>query len=1165
MNVSNLLAIVSAEMRSCRRLIRTWVFVAIAFITSGVMWLWLCLAHGFTSYVSPSAGLLGPHFVISNMGSVIVFLFSIGIVFLAFDVRSRDIRDRIQEAVDTRPMSNFELLSGRLLGVVLLLAIPAAALILTVSALGFLAEVIGFRFGAGSEPASVIAFLVWDIVPNLLLWGSLTVFVSVVVRFRLIVVVILGGLLFGYFTLSNRIPFFLASVLSTFSGSDAFPSALAPQLFNLDIFLNRTCIAIFSVGLLLLTSAILSRQNPQGTKTYELLGGALAVGISLLGVYGLAQFKMGELRQTGDWAQYHAEYQSNSLTDIDSISGTVEIHPGRNIKLDLILKFSSSTLRTGDVRLITLNPGYQIKSLELDGSSVKEFEFESGLLKLPVTNESASSTQLRLIAKGVPDPNFAYLDSSLKWSEMDYLQAREAFRFGTQSYIFHPQFVALTPGVSWFPASGSAYGRSDLRKRPQDFFNLDIEVSVPREWIVAGPGTRDLLDEGKRTTFRFNPRNPIPELALVGSKFERRTLNLEGVEFELLLNKKHTKNLKILELVVPALKEWLSELLGKSRELGLEYPYGTLSFVEVPVSMRVYGGGWQMGSVFSPPGIQMIRESGFPIARFDYPIDGQRQNFEDESDLYAEYVLGLLNAYFQNGYDGGNPFLHMGKTFIGHQTSPEGPGAVAVDFLIDELTQKLLTEAEGYFSIPALFSGNTFNQISTTTFNSGGGFGSTPTYQNLDWRGQFSRKPSVWELMIESPLVGLDFESNPVDAYHVLLLKIGEVSELILEFGGEEKVGALLRELVSRYKGKNYGEEAFLSTAMEVDLDLESILGDWLHDLELPGFIASDPIVERLADTTAGEPVYQSSFEIRNDEPAPGVVGISYVDDLAGPEEQYLETVRIDGLTSLRIAFQTIVPPTRVVLDPYLSLNRDPFHLDSPSRDSIERSDSPILPFVTDSDWDPIDDNVVTVDDLDEGFSWIGVTDESAESLTDPMLPRWITFLFARDSTPIEMDRGMPELTHALKTLSDNPLESGRWYRETAPLSFGKYRHTHAINMLRSDSISAKFTADIPISGRWKLEFHVPAVNRKQYQSSYSPGPGTIISWSRPTTLGVYEIAVKGVGKESITDLDAFNAPHGWNDIGNFDLEAGTTEVISTPKSNGASVGDAIRWTLVEE
>lgn len=1165
MNVSNFWAVVSAEMRSCRRLIRTWVFVAIALFHGGVMWLWLCLAHTFTSYVSSSAGLIGPHYWVSNMGRTIVLWFSLGIIFLAFDVWSRDIRDRIQEAVHTRPLSNFELLTGRLLGVVFLLAIPAAVLILTMSLLGFLAEVIGFRFGAASEPISVMTFLVWDIIPNLVLWGSLTIFVSVVVRFRLLVVVIVGGLLLGYFLVSARVPFFLASALSTFSGGDAYPSALAPQFLNFDIFLNRVCMLLFAGGLLAIASVILPRQNPEGINIKVLAMGALAVAIAPVSVYGLAQLKLGELRQSDSWGVYHADYQSNSLTDIESISGKVEIYPGRTIELDLLLDISSASSQPGDAWLVSLNPGYHIKSLEFNGRVTNDFEFENGLLKLPVQDQGVSS-QVRLIASGVPDPSFAYLDSSLKWLDLDYRQARGAFRFGTKSYIFHSNFVALMPGVSWFPAAGAEFGRTDTQTRPQDFYDLNIEVSVPNDWTVAGPGTRQLVEEARRTTYRFRPKSPISELALVASVFERRAMTLGGVEFELLVSKKHTSNLKDLKMVVPALKEWIGETVSEARELGVEYPYGTLSFVEVPVSMRIYGGGWKMGSVLAPPGIQMLRESGFPIARFSYPIKAQSANFEDDPESFGSYVLELLRSHFENDFEGGNPSLHLGSQFIGYQTKPEGQGAIAVDFLINELATRFFTESEGYFSLRSLMYGDTLNQIAGSTMNSGGGFGSMPTYEKLNWRGQFSRKPSVWELMIDSPLAGLDFEGNPVDAYHVLLLKIEKIVELIFEFGGEEKVGAFLSELVRRHKGESYNEESFLSAAKEVGLDIGAILGDWLHSVGLPGFVVGDAKVERLSSDESGELLYQTSFFVRNDESTPGVMRVSYVDDLAGPQEQYLETIRLDGQSSLRIAFQSTDPPTGIVLDPFLSLNRDPFRLNLPSRDDIELSDSPILPFVIDSDWKPLATNTIIVDDLDEGFSSTGVSPEGVEHISDPMIPEWVTFLFVQESTPIETDQGFPELNHALNTLSDNPFASGRWYRTTDPTSYGKYRHTHVMSFLRTEATSAKFAADIPVSGNWKLEIHIPhAVTQENYRSSFSPGPGSIVTWSTPISLSEQEIVVNGNGYEANIEFEAHSAPRGWNDLGIHALDEGKTEVVLTPKSDGASVGDAIRWSLEEE
>ena len=1168
MNAFNLRAVVSAEMRSCRRLIRTWVFVAIALVTVSGMWLWYSLGHTFWSYVSPFAGLVGPHYIVSNLGSTIVLFFTAGIIFLAFDVRSRDVRDRIHEAIDTRPISNFELLLGRLIGVVLLLAIPAATMILVLWSLGFIAEVANFRFGATSESMSVLTFLVWDILPNLFLWGALTIFVAVIVRFRLLVVVIVGGMLFVYYSLSNRIPFFLASALSTYSGADAYPSALAPQFFSVDIFLNRTCILLFAAGLLGVVATIFPRQSSKGRNTRLLTVGSLAVVFSMSVVFGLVQVKLGEVRKVEAWAAYHAQYGSDSQTDIESISGRVEIFPGRKIELDLLLEISPSSSQTGNERLISLNPGYRIETLELNGSPVTDFGFENGLIQLTVQNGEDSPLKLRLVAGGVPDPLFAYLDSSLKWFDMDYVQAKGAFRFGTKSYIFHPQFVALMPGVSWFPASGSAYGVSNWSVRPQDFFDLDIEVSVPRNWILAGPGSRELVDQTRRTTYRFNPRNPIPELALVASVFERRSMNVHDIEFELLVSTKHTSNLKTLERVVPALKEWLVETLDTASELGIEYPYDTLSFVEVPVSMRVYGGGWRMGSVFAPPGIQMLRESGFPIARFDYPIEDQRSRSRDEREVPSNYLFRLLQTYFENDFDGGNPFLHLGTRYVGHQTMPEGRGAYAMDFLVAELANSLLTGREGYFSVQTALSEDVLAYVSNTTRNSGGGFGSSwTTFQNLNWRWRFSRNPSVWELMIESPLIDLDFEGNPIDAYHVLLLKTSEISEQVLEFGGEDKTGAFLSELISRYRGESYDEEDFLETASDVGLSLNSILGEWLRNAGLPGFIAAEPRIERLADTNEGERLFQTSFVLRNDESTPGVIGVSYVDE-TNPFGHKLESVRIEGMTSLRIAFQSNLPPTRVILEPNLSHNRDTFQLDFPQRDSYEALDAPNLPYTTEINWETHDSNVIVIDDLDEGFSAKVDLGESKTTAFESLLQERLAFVFGLglDSTPLQFDRGIPTLSHALENLSNDPFSSEKWYRASDPKSYGKYRHTHAINFIGSEFSQAKFATNMPISGMWKLEFHVPAsVKHGEYIATYSLSPGSTTSWYWSISLANLDIAIAAGGNHTLVDFDMENSLEGWNDLGVHHVETGTTEVVLSATTGGTIFGDAVKWSLVED
>lgn len=1162
MRFSRIWAIIVAEMRSCRRLIRTWVFVAVATLSGAFIFLLQHLTNLFSSYVSPSVGTAGPQFTISSVGRMILLWFTLGIVFLAFDIRTRDIRDRIGEVIDTRPMSNLELLTGRLLGIVLLLTIPIVVLIVSMWMFGIVAEAANIGFGAARESASVAAFLVWDILPNLLLWGSLTIVVAIVVRFRLLVVLAMAGLIFGYYSLSTRIPFFLAPALSTYTGLDSLPSALAPQFATAYLVLNRIFVVVLAIALLAVAAGMHPRQMERRTRPATLAAGLTAALVAVLGVGGLLQGKLSGLNQLEHWSAIHAADQLDSSTDIQAIRGSIEIFPGRKIDLDLRLDLNPVQDSKTDTWLFSLNPGYKIKSVSIDGAASSAWHFNDGLLRVESGGKSQSGSELHLVATGVPNGLFAYLDSSLKWKDMDYVQALGAVQYGTKSYVFHPQYVALVPGVSWLPASGTAYGRTNQELRPQDFFDVDVEVTVPRNWTVAGPGTRTVVEQSNRTTFRFNPSVPIPEVALLTSKFERRAMTVGGTEFELLLSKKHTRNLDTFEDVVPALSEWVAERLESARRLGLEYPYGSLSLVEVPVSLRVYGGGWRMASIYSPPGIHMIRESGFPIAKFDYVINAQEQDLEDASVDRGEFMLELLQTYFDNDFNGGNPKANLVQQLVAHHTKSLGSGATATDFLINEIARQFVFEGIGYFSLHAGLSGNRVADVSNSLISAGDGFGVTPRLSQHDWFEDFVDKPSVWERASTTPLSKLDLEGDPTGSYHVMLLKSNAIVRLIQNTFSEEAIGAFLGQLIAEHKGSVYTGDDMRRVMSESGLILEDTLGDWLHSDDLPGFLVSRTNLVRLKDNEQGEAVYQASFFIRNDEPVPGVVVISYT-ETGDSNELEIDPLPVPSLTSLQVAIQGRTPISSIKVDPLLSLNRSTIQLSLPETEDYERTDTDALELVTEVDWLPSSANSVIVDDLDDGFVAIGTQDPEGA----PFIPKWMQYLFGDWDAKIEMDGNLPYLDDALGSLSANPFGTALWYRESEPTSYGKYRRTQAVNFFKSSETSATFTASLPRPGHWKLEYHLPNQPNKIYRSSYSPEPGSIISYSRPFRLGKYDIAVVSDSTDNAVEFDANEATRGWNEIGVYGIEGKVVDVVVTPitTSGWLTIGDAVKWTLVED
>ena len=1190
MKPANLWSVAVAEIRSCRRLVRTWVFIVIATLVCVFTWLGVSLSHAATSTSSAAWSLQNaPMFLIGQFSLIVIFCFALGTVFLAFDIRARDLRERIVEVLDARSVTNLEFVTGRLMGIVMLLGSVAALIVLAILAIGSLTTLTGAYIGGAIEPMSVLAFLVWDIVPNLAFWGSLTILLAVLVRYRILVVLIVGILAIVYFWTNTRLPHFLGSILSMNVGVNVMPSEVAPVFVTTDLLLNRIAVLLLAGGFTAVAAAIHPRLDYMKNRLLLGTAGSVCVALGIAAIVGLIHTKQMDQERLDRWASLHAELRDQRSVDIEKIAGAIEIFPGRKIRLDLTLHLTSSSDADDDEWVFSLNPGYRIREVAINGSTTNNFSFENGLLRILDVRAEPLAAELRIVAEGVPDPLFAYLDSKLDLSDLNAQQVQLLGRLGVESYIFHPKFVALLPGVSWLPAVGAAYGRSAWEVRPQDFFNLDIEVSVPNGWIVAGPGTRERLDESKRSTFRFNPDNPVPKVALIGSRFERRSLEVDGIEFELLISKKHAKSLRFFEQIGPVLTEWIQEKTESLSELGLEYPYRTLSFVEVPVRLQVYEGGWRADSIFTQPGIQLIRESGFPIARFDNVVQEATQN-DNEQDLWKRKLV-LLERFFEQDAHGGNPLSSVSQNLVNYQTMPIGHGAIGLKYLVKELATTATTNSVHYFSIY-----RNMNPIEILALGLQGlAVGGDGVTYGEQMRDTFTSGNAVWEYALAASLAEIDYGLEPEKAYHVLLLKGNAVAQTLINDGGREAVSAFLGELVSRYRGSYYTKDQFLQTAREVGLDIDQLVGDWLDSANLPGFLASKPILERLSDSQDGESVYQTSFVLRNDEPVPGNVNVSYRSPRSEDRTQRsgeLDTIRVEGNTSVKIAFRDSFPTASISIDPLLSHNRRPIRLTLPALEDFRPTDSLELPLIEQVNWEPPYADAIIVDDLDDGFSIVG--DETQPDTVE--IPKIVGYFLGDMAMPtdLELDRGLPP-TYAF-SFSRHP-----WTRSVDPRSYGKYRFTFALKQRRRADAHASFKAVLPESGLWSLAYHVPdpkfslqPQSGNQFSGSVSVSFGGPVevqgefenypedefeeeideesteSEEQPTRNVVGELRFVGVQQPTATQLDlasTTSAVRGWNEVGRFEITDPQTEVevVVTDGTPGSIFADAVKWSLVED
>ena len=202
-SIQEMSAVAAAELRT-RRLVRTWLFAALALVLILGSHALVALEHGrhlAGGFGGVFVDVYTPRFSISWLGAVWLWLFLIAAVFLAFDTRARELRERVAGVLDSRPLSNGILLGGRLAGLVLTAWLPLVAALALIQLFGVVGEAvhaasgddeptIAWMLAVPIEPVSVAAFLSIDALPALALTVAIVLFLASSLRNRLLTVVV---------------------------------------------------------------------------------------------------------------------------------------------------------------------------------------------------------------------------------------------------------------------------------------------------------------------------------------------------------------------------------------------------------------------------------------------------------------------------------------------------------------------------------------------------------------------------------------------------------------------------------------------------------------------------------------------------------------------------------------------------------------------------------------------------------------------------------------------------------------------------------------------------------------------------------------------------------------------------------------------------------------
>jgi len=1099
------MAMAFAESRLARRLVRTWLFAALAVLAGlGIYHLW----SGPATFGATQP----PRFALPGIGLPVLWILLAGLVFLSFDIRARDERERVADVLDVRPVANLALLGGRLLAAVFVVWLPLAVLAVALQVSGMIVDHLDAPAGVPVEPISLLTLVFVDAPPALVFWGALVMLLAAWIRNRAVVSLIALALLAAAFWALYNTPLYLLPVVSHIANLGLAGSDILPRLPSWIDLVQRGSVLLLGGGLLTLAAALLPRRDGRSRGPYLASGTALllAGGVG----FGALVLHVVEARaERAIWADVHAALADAPRADLERLSGTVSIDPGRElaIAVELDIRAPESTSLT-EVHF-SLNPAMEVASLRLDGADVA-FVHEMGLLTLPsVTLAPGSAAKVHIEARGAPDPRFGYLDSAV-WGMDEPISGMPLVLMGEQASLFDARYVALMPTVRWLPMPGANFASASS----PDFHGIDLVVELTKDWRVTGPGR---LDDGG--VLRFRPAVPLTEFPLLAGPFERRALRLGEVEYELLL---HAAHMEVVEFFSD--EEWTDYILEYLESRlepvpGLPYPHEVLSLVEVPAQLRRYGGGRILDTVQAMPGVQMLPEQGFPTSRPSARAIGSSVPEDTARQMRFSWTT-------ETGPHGVPVIAGASRNLVPFLSRASGEGADAVNYLMESLTAWRMfgtrTVAPAHWLRLGMLPGapmplRVMHRLSgTATFSFG-------------WYLFFPM--SLEDRSAAVSFVGNDARASE-EGVDILVHKGNLIALAIQGLMGRERVAEFLALMRERHGGGTYGVDDFIAAMTETDPAMEPYIGHFLREVSLPGFLVSDPRVVRLPDEENGAPRYQVSVHLRNDEPVPGMAGLG----VGAPPTYYIEWgdfVHVPGNTSLELGITSRTPPSEVRVETYLSQNARVMRLPVARVDSeTVVSESPLIG-ARPSTWLPRTPGIV-VDDLDPGFTFV----------SPPTRGFRLGFGVAED--PVGTD--VPEFFHGGSPRG--------WHRQgdLLALSWGKYRRTLMRINAGTGAGTATFCTVLPEKGTWRLFYHLPGASASE---GFGRPP---VGWTRGDAFGTYHLEIVADEVRQPLQFDASQAIPGWNDMGAFDLPAGSVDVVVTDATDGeVVVADAIRWEPV--
>ncbi|MHC4354088.1 MAG: golvesin C-terminal-like domain-containing protein [Planctomycetota bacterium] len=1101
-----------------KMVLRSWPFRILSFICFAVACLQMVGMVSLIYFVSADT-YLGPMFtarnttmlVLMNMGGLLLWI----TVFFTNDIGPRDRRIGISDVVGSRPLSTGQYVTGRVLGLLLpLVCLMALTLALTL----VVNKACGFHTAPFREYAP--PFLSFGVLA-VAFTAALTACFSTLMKNRLLASLsTLGLILLTSIWLAQKHDVFdIGGYVVSGNYSDLIGyGPVGPLLIHRSIYLCAT--------LFLVSAAILLYPRPQtaGSRKSAAIASALllAAAATLAARFVLHGRHNNAVQQ--EWRETLRVATANTAAAVDRY----------DIDLDLTARGGrvhagvATTLRNRDETdrstfIFMLNPGLHIDAVSTSDGRPVTVERKGPLVELTLDAPLPPGQSVPLVWQygGKLDPRAAWLVEKPLAEELKErnIQGMAAIMMGQLSGWVGSRFCFFLPESHWYPLPNSTYGYDYPQKRPANFATAQVSLTMPAGWTAATQGL--LVDEktdGDRTTLVFETDTPVPQLSLCAGEYTKVEAEIDGIVCRFYYAPEHSENVEFFADAADELKRVVSESIEQiADELGLEYPYKSLSLVEVPASCRSFTDSWDSRNLLVQPGALLLKETDFFNAYFAQTYKRSRESTKRQGTgaTDAQIKAELLKRYFARNVFGGDLELSLVPNYWEFQVDSTGS---AYPVLGSGFTAALSDMALGRYQRDG---GHAMQRLAQPA----GSVNVKDDEVNIGMGAKFLQ-PDLDQEELLVPLGKLSPSEQEEKFLMLMNRKTKGFVRTLAMVMGEKRWAEFISAVLDKHRFKQIELADMEREATDhSDEDVSWIFEQFVTEPVMPGYVITRADAYEI-DAGQRERQFQTVVRVANLEEGKGYILLGF------DTEESQKYQGADWLT--RVPKKEVLFDSREEKEIRMVLSEKPVNawLHSVSSRNV---DVPIeqLYVPEESRNVPGEDSVrslplaerelaVIVDDLDEGFSTVELGKKSRTRLAD-----------AKRKKGIEE---YPEYS-----LWSWPR---RWHNQTSTEAYGKYLATRKVKRNGDGSHLAVWSASLPQDGTYE-----------------------VFIYTEPEERGRHKIMVDASEGSQEISLELKTARRGWTSLGKYRFKADATARVElsdeVEESGGKSVlihADAVKW-----